>query len=96
MGCTFFSVKFGRAFAYFVVSCLLARWPYYSVLISKQSRFDCKTKLCLIVPVRHGKYIFTQESSYVQGILHNIDEQDISLLDSKHKHMMKSGAPPDI
>ena len=28
MGCIFFLVKFGNAFAYFVVLCLLARWRY--------------------------------------------------------------------
>ena len=57
--------------------------------------FDCKTKLCLIVPGRHGKYIFTQETFYLQFILNNINEQDTSYLDCKHKHMMKSGAPSD-
>ena len=36
--------------------------------------FDCKTKLCLIVPGRYGKYIFTQESVYLQGIHDNINE----------------------
>ena len=30
MGCMFFWVKFGNAFAYFVVSCPVARWRYYS------------------------------------------------------------------
>ena len=28
---TFFSVKIGNAFAYFVVSCLLAKWRYYLI-----------------------------------------------------------------
>ena len=41
------------------------------------------------------KYIFTQESFYLQSILNDINEQDTSFLDCKHKHMMKSGAPPD-
>ena len=95
MVCTLFWAKFGNAFAYFVVLCLLARWRY-SVKISKIVYFDCKTTLCLIVPGRHGKYIFTHESFYLQGILNNINEQDTSFLDCKHKHMMKSGAPPDI
>ena len=31
--------------------------------------FDCKTILCLIVPGRQGKYIFTQEHVDPQGIL---------------------------
>ena len=41
------------------------------------------------------KYIFAQESFYLQGILNDINEQDTSFLDCKHKHMMNSGAPPD-
>ena len=41
------------------------------------------------------KYIFAQESFYLKGILNNINEQDTSFLDCKHKNMMKSGAPPD-
>ena len=36
-----------------------------------------------------------QESFYLQGILNNINEQETSFLDCKHKHMMKIGAPPD-
>ena len=39
--------------------------------------------------------VFTQESFYLQGILNDINEQDTYFLDRKHKHMMKSGAPPD-
>ena len=42
-----------------------------------------------------GKYIFAQESFYLQGILNDINEQDTSFLDCKNKHMMKSGAKPD-
>ena len=41
-----------------------------------------------------AKYIFAQESFYLQGILDDINEQDTSF-DCKHEHMMKSGAPPD-
>ena len=41
------------------------------------------------------KYIFAQESVYLQGILNDINEQDTSFLNCKHKHMMKRGAPPD-
>ena len=41
------------------------------------------------------KYIFPQASFYLQGILDDISEQDTSFLDCKHKHMMKSGAPPN-
>ena len=57
--------------------------------------FDCKTRLCLIVPGSQGKYIFAHESFYLQGILDDTNEQDTSFVDCKHKHMMKSGAPPD-
>ena len=31
----------------------------------------------------------------ILGILNDLNEQDRSFLDCKHKHMMKSGAPPD-
>ena len=41
------------------------------------------------------KYISAQESFYLQGILSDINEQDMSFLDCKHKHMIKCGAPPD-
>ena len=57
--------------------------------------FDCKTRVCLIFPGRHEEYIFAQKSFYLEGILNEINEQDTSFLDSKHKHMMKSGAPTD-
>ena len=40
------------------------------------------------------KYISAQESFYLQGLLNNINEQDTSYLDCKHKHMMKCRAPP--
>ena len=52
-------------------------------------------KLCLIIPGRQRKYIFTQESFYLQGIINSINEQNTSFLDCKHKHTMKSGAPPE-
>ena len=57
--------------------------------------FDCKIRLCLLAPSRHEKIIFAQESFYLQGILNEMNEQDTSFLDCKHKHMMKCGAPPD-
>ena len=57
--------------------------------------FDCKTRLCLIVPGRQEKIYFVQESFYLQGILDDTNEQDTSFLDCNDKHMMKSGAPPD-
>ena len=58
--------------------------------------FDCKTRLCLIVPGRQEKIYFAQESFYLQRILDDINEQDTSsFLDRKPKHTMKSRAPPD-
>ena len=57
--------------------------------------FNCKTKLCLIVPGRQGKYIFKLESFFLQCILDDINKQDTFFLNCKHKHMMKSGAPPE-
>ena len=51
--------------------------------------FDCKTRLCLTVTGSKGKYIFAQESFYLQGILDDINEQDTSFLECKHKHMIK-------
>ena len=92
MGYTLFWVKFGNAFAYFVVSCLLARWRHYLILISI---LIAKIRLCLKFLAGVKKYIFAHESFYIQGILNNIHEQDTSFLDCKYKHMMKCGAPPD-
>ena len=57
--------------------------------------FECKTRLCLIGPGRQEKIYFSTRSFYLQGVLDDINEQDTSFLDCKHKHMMKSGAPPD-
>ena len=48
-----------------------------------------------MLPGRQGKYIFTQESFNLQCMLNDINEQDTSFLDCKHKHMMKSRAPSD-
>ena len=56
---------------------------------------DCKTRLCLVVPGRQEKYIFAQVCFYLQDILDDMNEQETSFLDCKHKHMMKGGAPPD-
>ena len=39
--------------------------------------------------------MFAEESFYLQGILIDINEQDISFVDCKHKHMIKSIAPRD-
>ena len=70
-------------------------WPDGAVIQYKYLNrvyFDCKNKLCL---GKQGKYIFTQKSFYLQGKLNDINEQNTFFLDCKHKHMMKSGAPPD-
>ena len=65
MGCTLFWMKFGKAVAYFVVSCLLLDGAIiqYRPTCKYPNRvnFDCKTKLCLIVRGNHGKYILTKE-----------------------------------
>ena len=90
MGCTFFSVKYGNAF------CFSVNQPDGGIIQYKcQSIFDFKNKICLIFPGRHRKYIFTQDSFCLQGILNNINEQEKSFLHCKDKHMMKRGAPPD-
>ena len=42
------------------------------------------------------KYIFAQEIFiYIVQLTMNHAEQNTYFLDCKHKHMMKSGAPPD-
>ena len=99
MGCTFFWVKFGNAFAYFVISCLLARWRYYSIYMSRlrypnKLYFDCKTKLGLIVPGRQGNYILHKKVSMYK--VYSTISINKTHFDCKHKHMMKSGAPPEI
>ena len=38
---------------------------------------------------------FTQKIFFLKGILSDINEQYTSFFACKHKHMMKSGAPPD-
>ena len=49
-----------------------------------------------MIPITHCITTWVaQESFYLQGILDDINEQDTSFLDCKHKHMVKSGAPPD-
>ena len=42
------------------------------------------------------KCIFARDSFHLPGILNDINNQDTSFLDCKHRHMMKCGAPPDI
>ena len=48
-----------------------------------------------MVSGRQRKYIFAQESFYLQGILKDINEEETSFLDCKHKHMINNGASPD-
>ena len=95
----FFCEKFGNAFAYFVVWCLLARWRYHSKLLTKQNivrpKLYCRPNCALQVLVGKKKYILTQESFCLQGILNDIKEHNTSFLECKHKHVMKSGAPSD-
>ena len=55
----------------------------HSILIARP---ECA--LCFLAGKR--KYIFAQESLYLQGILDDINEQNTSFVDCKHKHMMKS------
>ena len=77
MGCT--CILLGEIWQCICLFCgfvFLARWRYYSVLISKRVYFDCKTKLCLVVPGRHEKYIFTQASFNLQGILNDTFEYE--------------------
>ena len=69
-------------------------YPLTHVSTTKQSIIILISGLCLTVHGRQGKYVFTQENFYLQGILNNINEQDTSFLDCKHKHMMKNRAPP--
>ena len=80
MGCTNFWSKFGSAFAFlrFCVYQLDGAIIQYKCL---NIYFDCKIILYVIVPGREGKYIFTKESFYLQGILNEINEQDTSFLD---------------
>ena len=92
IGCTLFWVKFDNAFAYFVVFVFTGQM---ALLFNINFYFDCKIRLCLIVPGTQEKIYFSQESFYLQSIPNDINEQDISFLDCKHKHMMKCGAPPD-
>ena len=95
MGCTHFWVKFGNAFAYFVVSVNFPVTSQMALLSNINFYFNCKTRLYLIVPGRHEKISFCTRKFLSIRYTHDINEQDTSFLDCKHKHMMKSGAPPD-
>ena len=71
---------------------LLARWHYYPIQISILiARPDCAYSSWQA----RENIFFAQESLYLQGILDDINEQNTSFVDCKHKHMMKSGAPPN-
>ena len=91
-GCTLFWVKFGNAFAYFVVSFYISQMALSSnINFYLIARPDCAFELM----AGKRKNIFVQESFYLHGILDDINEQDTSFVDCKYKHMMRSGAPPD-
>ena len=93
MGCTFFWVKFGNAL---ILLILWFRFTSQMALLSNINfYFDCKTRLCLIVPARQGKIYFCTRKFLFTRYINDINEQDTSFVDCKHKHMMKSGAPPD-
>ena len=52
--------------------------------------------MCFILPGRQQKIYFCTRKFLSTRLLNDIlNEQDTSFLDCKHKHMMKSGAPPD-
>ena len=55
----------------------------------------CKTKLRITVSDTQGKYAFTQECFYLQGIFSYINERDTSSPDCKYKYMLVNGAPND-
>ena len=86
MGCTLFWVNSAMH--------LLILWfrvtSQMALLSNINFYFDCKTRLCLIIPGRQEKIYFCQETFYLQGILDDINEHDTSFLDCEHKHMMKS------
>ena len=65
-----------------------------ALLSSINFYFDCKARLCLIVPGRQEKiYLCTRKLCfYLQGILEDINKQYTSFLDCKHKLMMKRGS----
>ena len=63
-----------------------------ALLSNMISRPDCALQFL----ASKRKYIFAQECFYLQGILDEfINEQGTFFLDCKHKHLMKSEAPPD-
>ena len=84
MGCTLYSVNSAMH--------LLILWFRFTTI---NFYFDSKTRLRLTVPGRQEKIYFCTRSLYLQVILDDINEQDTSFLDGKHKHMMRRGAPPD-
>ena len=57
--------------------CLFCGFLFSSQMFSNRVHIDCKTKLCFIIPGRYEEYIFTHESFNQQGILNDINEQDI-------------------
>ena len=91
MGCTLFWVTSAMHLLIFCFRLTSQMAPLFNI----NFYFDCKIRLCLMAQSGMRKYIFAHESLYLQGILNDINGQDTSFLDCKHKHMMKCGAPPD-
>ena len=63
-------------------------------LFSINFYFDCKIRLCIIVPGRHEKIYFCTRK-FLSTKYSQRYKQDTSFLDCKHKHMMKCGVPLD-
>ena len=91
MGCSLFWVNFGNEFAYFVVlfTSQMAQLPNINFC------FDCKTRLPYSSSQARENISLHKKVFYLQGTLGDINEHVTSILDCKHKHMMKRGAPPD-
>ena len=74
MGCLFIWVKFGNAFGLFCgFGFAFASQMALLFNITIQTHY-----ILIATPDRQIKYIFTQKSFYLQGILNDINEQDIS------------------
>ena len=85
MGCTFFSVKFGNAFLYFVVSDgAIIQYKYLKEL-QDQTVLKFMAGMEII-------FLYKKVSIYK---VHSTISMNRTFLDCKHKHMMKSGAPTD-
>ena len=101
MGCTFFWVKFGNTFAYFVDFVYYPDIIQYEYLNNIQyeylnSLFRLQDQTLPFSFWQAWKiYFYTRKFLYLQVILNDTNEQDTSFLDCIHKHMIKSGAPAE-